>query len=1021
MALPDKNSPENQQLVHSFLEHFNKNDIKADTLSGLEALTEENIKKYTAVLFFNLEVNIDYKRQNVIQRYVQAGGGIGSFSSTFTHPEKWPWFDDLILTDASEKNKSEYKDSYPHKISFAYSLAGKYNYDGGRLFFAKANEVKQEDITGIANYLLKERPGFEKAQTPRLPEDNRFIKIVLDPNLNEPMELDIFDDGRVIFIEREGPVKLYLPKEKRTKLLANFDVRTEGNYEDGMLGVAIDPDYERNGKIYIYYSVPGKPIQRLSRFFMSYDSLFLSTETVILDVPVQIETCCHSGGSIQFGPNNLLYLSTGDNTSSKESDGYTPIDERPGRAPFDAQKSSGNTHDLRGKILRIKVNDDGSYGIPEGNLFPKDGSEGRPEIYVMGARNPFRISIDPKTGFLYWGDVGPDSGKDGTQGPRSYDEWNQARTPGNYGWPYFVANNISYPDWDFTTNTPKGGYFDPENPVNDSPNNYGSKYLPPARPAMIWYPYAESREWPELGTGSRSAMAGPVYYSEQYLGSKNRFPEYFNGKMFIYDWARSWVKLITFDEEHWPEKIEPFLPEIEFTKPIDMEMGPDGSLYILEYGANYFADNDEAMLSKIEYAAGNRNPVAAIAYDKHRGAAPLEVEFSAAGSYDYDQSDSLTFTWLFPETGKQTQGKIVKHIFEKPGKYFPELTVKDASGAHSTSTTEILVGNAEPEIDIKINGNRTFYFQDQVTYEIIVTDKEDGKSGAGITGENVQFQYLTEGFDEALLGGNTLSPYQKGKTLIENSDCQSCHAISKTSIGPSYQLIAERYEPTQKNIEYLGKKIIEGGNGNWGHSLMAAHPQHSMAETTEMVKYILAINEEQAGSMGNKGTLAFNKHGETERGRYYFKVSYTDKGANNMPPIKTQKTLVFRSPKVEAEDYEINKGVQRIRPNGGDLSFTSNTKDGHYFGFNRIDLTGVKNISFNMTPTPVDAKIVIRIGSSEGKIIGEKSFEAGGNSGDFKVENIEIKATTGLHDLYFIFESKEESSLMSVDWIEFRE
>src|SRR5690606_5368182 len=108
------------------------------------------------------------------------------------------------------------------------------------------------------------------------------------------------------------------------------------------------------------------------------------------------------------------------------SDGYTPIDERPGRGPFDAQKSSGNTHDLRGKILRIKVNEDGSYRIPEGNLFPKDGSEGRPEIYVMGARNPFRISIDPKTNFLYWGDVGPDSGKDGIQGSKSYDEWNQA-------------------------------------------------------------------------------------------------------------------------------------------------------------------------------------------------------------------------------------------------------------------------------------------------------------------------------------------------------------------------------------------------------------------------------------------------------------------------------------------------------------------------------------------------------------------------------------------------------------------
>ena len=73
------------------------------------------------------------------------------------------------------------------------------------------------------------------------------------------------------------------------------------------------------------------------------------------------------------------------------------------------RKSSGNANDLRGKILRIHVEADGSYTIPDGNLFPKDGSQGKPEIYVMGARNPYRIWVD-KRGFLYWGDVGPDGG-----------------------------------------------------------------------------------------------------------------------------------------------------------------------------------------------------------------------------------------------------------------------------------------------------------------------------------------------------------------------------------------------------------------------------------------------------------------------------------------------------------------------------------------------------------------------------------------------------------------------------------
>ena len=107
-----------------------------------------------------------------------------------------------------------------------------------------------------------------------------------------------------------------------------------------------------------------------------------------------------------------MWASFGDNTNPHQSQGHSPSDERPGRGPFDAQKSSSNTNDLRGKILRISLNDDGSYDIPDGNLFAKDGSEGRPEIYVMGCRNPFRFSIDSETNHVYWGEVGPDARDD---------------------------------------------------------------------------------------------------------------------------------------------------------------------------------------------------------------------------------------------------------------------------------------------------------------------------------------------------------------------------------------------------------------------------------------------------------------------------------------------------------------------------------------------------------------------------------------------------------------------------------
>ena len=161
---------------------------------------------------------------------------------------------------------------------------------------------------------------------------------------------------------------------------------------------------------------------------------------------------------------------------------YAPIDERDGRSPWDAQKSSANTNDLRGKILRIHPEADGTYTIPDGNLFPKGTPKTRPEIYTMGHRNPYRISVDKHTGNVYWGDVGPDAGTDSAGvGPMAEDEYNVARQPGNFGWPYFVADNKAYNELNFATNQ-SGPKFDPAQPVNKSPNNTGLQSLPPPSP-----------------------------------------------------------------------------------------------------------------------------------------------------------------------------------------------------------------------------------------------------------------------------------------------------------------------------------------------------------------------------------------------------------------------------------------------------------------------------------------------------------------------------------------------------------
>src|SRR5690606_22097006 len=97
--------------------------------------------------------------------------------------------------------------------------------------------------------------------------------------------------------------------------------------------------------------------------------------------------------------------------------------------------------------------------------------------------------------------------------------------------------------YDYKAGT-SGELFDKLKPVNNSPNNTGLRELPPVAAAFIWYPYAESKEFPQLGSGGRNAEAGPVYYTDLFP-KETRYPDYYNGKLFMYDWIRGWVKAVT--------------------------------------------------------------------------------------------------------------------------------------------------------------------------------------------------------------------------------------------------------------------------------------------------------------------------------------------------------------------------------------------------------------------------------------------------------------------------------------------
>ena len=324
--------------------------------------------------------------------------------------------------------------------------------------------------------------GAARAQAPTAAD---FQKVTLDDNTQNPMELDVANDGRVFYIERDGRLQIWKPNTQQTVTAGHGPGHAQPGERPARPAARAGLRHEPAGSTSSTRSCPDSTrTQVVSRFKVNGDTLDLASEQKILTFQHQTAECCHSSGSLYFGPDGSLYISTGDNTNPFDSDGFNPIDERPAARYWDAQRTSGNTNDLNGKILRIKPLDNPTgtpgvgttYTIPAGNLFPEaedTDNKTRPEIFGMGFRNPFRFTVDPTTGWVLSGDYGPDaSTTNANRGPQGSVEYNVLTKSGNYGWPYCIRDNTAYNDFDFATRT-SGAKFDCAAPVNNSPNNTG--------------------------------------------------------------------------------------------------------------------------------------------------------------------------------------------------------------------------------------------------------------------------------------------------------------------------------------------------------------------------------------------------------------------------------------------------------------------------------------------------------------------------------------------------------------------
>jgi cytochrome c len=415
-----------------------------------------------------------------------------------------------------------------------------------------------------------------------------------DGSILEPLKMDFSTqaDGTVdvFYIQRKGEVKKFDGKTKAVTLLGTLAVET-GN-EDGLVGIALDPDFKSNKRIFLYYSHTSG--FRLSRFNLNPEGrLDPASEKILLGVP-SARGKWHTSGAMRFDAYKDLWVNIGDNETT--------------------HKGPANTDDLRGSIIRIHPEENGTYSIPKGNMWEataayfqgkgqsavaekyRDSTRMKREVYVKGIRNAYTLTVDPVRRWAVYGDCGPDQESGGTPDRSLWtEEQNVVTEPGFMGWPYWSADQkdqtvfpygdpIEKADWN-------PGAKDPLNPVN---NFAGMELqeLPPAKPGT--YNYAHS-----------CAMTGPIFRYDGRLANAGQLPPHFNRVWFTTDFNKGKINAVrlTNDGKMTGEAVEVFKNlGANFLRPLDFQQGPDGSLYYLNYSCGTWRVTDACTgIYRIDY------------------------------------------------------------------------------------------------------------------------------------------------------------------------------------------------------------------------------------------------------------------------------------------------------------------------------------------------------------------------------------------------------------------------------------
>jgi glucose/arabinose dehydrogenase len=222
-------------------------------------------------------------------------------------------------------------------------------------------------------------------------------------------------DPRLFVLEKQGRIRVIADGQLlATPYLDLSDRIIASGPEQGLLGLAFHPGFAGNGRFFISYTAEPAGDNVVSELVADPASnVAVPAEREILRVDRRDHPNIHNGGTVTFGRDGYLYVSIGDGSSA---------------VPADTFGAGQDPDSLFAKVLRLDVDHGDPYAIPRDNPFA--GGGGRPEVYAMGFRNPWRISVDPATGDLYIGDVGVNTYEE-------IDVVPAGRGGLNFGWSYF--------------------------------------------------------------------------------------------------------------------------------------------------------------------------------------------------------------------------------------------------------------------------------------------------------------------------------------------------------------------------------------------------------------------------------------------------------------------------------------------------------------------------------------------------------------------------------------------------------